>query len=244
MCGRFTLKTPVLDWLMSFIPEHTKHWERRIAEFQTKYPDLFVPRYNIAPSQMILALTQSPHGEPPQLTSLRWGLIPGWSDSPNIAFKMINARRETLTEKPSFRGLLGTHRCVVLADGYYEWQRIAEADSRNEQKKPHWIHRPDNGPLAMAGLWTSNRKIVPTEEIRSAAVITTDANGELRPIHDRMPSFLLDPLAVQQWLDLDEGSDQTESLLGTSPIGSLSAIPVRSEVNSPRNNGPQLLEQA
>ena len=151
MCGRFTLKTPVLDWLISFLPEHSKHWERLVTEFQARHPELLVPRYNIAPSQTIVVLTQSPHGEPPQLASMRWGLIPSWSDSPNIAFKMINARSETLGEKPSFRGLLRSHRCVVVADGYYEWQRIPVAGSQREQKHPHWIHRPDGGPLAMGG---------------------------------------------------------------------------------------------
>lgn len=243
MCGRFTLKTPVLDWLTSLLPEHSKRWEQMVAEFQVKYPDLCVPRYNIAPSQSIVVLTQSPHGQCPQLASMRWGLIPSWSDSPNIAFKMFNARSETLTEKPSFRGLLGTHRCVVIADGYYEWQRIPASGSQREQKHPHWIHRPDDGPLAMAGLWTTNRKIHPTEEVRTATVITADANGELRPIHDRMPTFLREPVALQQWLDLNMGSDRVPSLLGTSPNGSLCAIPVGSEVNSPRNDGPQLLEQ-
>ena len=243
MCGRFTLKTPVLDWLISFLPEHSKHWERLVTEFQARHPELLVPRYNIAPSQTIVVLTQSPHGEPPQLASMRWGLIPSWSDSPNIAFKMINARSETLGEKPSFRGLLRSHRCVVVADGYYEWQRIPVAGSQREQKHPHWIHRPDGGPLAMAGLWTTNRKIHRAEEIRSVTVITADANEELRPIHDRMPSFLREPVALQQWLDLDFLSDEIPSLLGTSPTGSLAAVPVGSEVNSPRNDGPQLLVQ-
>ncbi|MFN7626921.1 MAG: SOS response-associated peptidase [Pirellula sp.] len=241
MCGRFTLKTPVLDWLMSLLPEHSKHWERIVAEFQIKFPELCVPRYNIAPSQSIVVLTQSPHGECPQLASMRWGLIPSWSDSPNIAFKMINARSETLTEKPSFRGLLEAHRCVVIADGYYEWQRIPGTGSKREQKLPHWIHRPDRGPLAMAGLWTTNRKILPAQETRSATIITADANGELRPIHDRMPTFLREPGAVQHWLDLDVDGDGIPLLLGTSPEGSLAATPVGSDVNSPRNDGPQLL---
>lgn len=241
MCGRFTLKTPVLDWLMSLLPEHSKHWERMVTELQSKHPELCVPRYNIAPSQTIVVITQSPHGTPPQLASMRWGLIPSWADSPNIAFKMINARSETLVEKPSFRGLLGTHRCVVVADGYYEWQRTPATGSRREQKHPHWIHRPDDGPLAMAGLWTSNRKIDPAKEIKSVTVITADANEELRPIHDRMPSFLGETVALQQWLDLDFLSEKIPTLLGTSPAGSLDAVPVGSEVNSPRNDGPQLL---
>lgn len=244
MCGRFTLKTPVLDWLMSLLPEHSKHWERAVAELQATHPELFVPRYNIAPSQSILVLTQSPHGDCPQLAGMRWGLIPSWADSPNIAFKMINARSETITEKPSFRGLLERHRCVVLADGYYEWQRIPATSSRREQKYPHWIHSPEDSPLAMAGLWTINRKIHPAEPIRSATIITANANEELHPIHDRMPAFLREPMTLQQWLNLDLGSDGIPDLLGTSPIGSLGATPVGVDVNFPRNDGPHLIEKA
>jgi putative SOS response-associated peptidase YedK len=162
---------------------------------------------------------------------------------------MINARSETLHEKPSFKNLIRGNRCTIIADGYYEWlkagdwQASEESRSAKSPKLPFWIHRPGNQPFAMAGLWTENKRAQPNHEVlRSATIITTEANADTSHVHDRMPVILPDTKAVQQWLQWDGDTEEVLSLLTPARTGFLITRAVSTQVNSPRHDGPQLIE--
>ncbi|MBI3462160.1 MAG: SOS response-associated peptidase [Planctomycetes bacterium] len=163
MCGRFTLRTSARDVAEEF--------------GLIEVPDLF-PRYNIAPTQPVPVVRK-----PRQLDFLRWGLIPPWADDPKIGSRMINARAETVATTPAFRRAFQTRRCLVIADGFYEWQN----------RVPFLIHRRDHRPFAFAGLWDR------WKGIDSCTIITTDPNDLIRPLHDRMP-VILAPEDYDRWL--------------------------------------------
>jgi putative SOS response-associated peptidase YedK len=259
MCGRFTLQTPLLDWLGAFFPNYASLWPGVVASLQHQFPVLSKPRYNIAPTQLVWVIAQrnakSPADEPPEVIPMRWGLLPAWADSTRIAYSMINARCETLFEKPSYRSLTDTHRCILLADGYYEWKLPSE---EQPQKQPHWIHRRDTGPIAFAGLWTLNKKLaiqpktVPEatpqsepfqEGVLSTTIITTAANSDTQSVHDRMP-VIIDPTpeSAARWLDGTLTGQAIKDLLATPEAGSLIHHPVSTRVNAVRNQGPELIE--
>ena len=165
MCGRYTLKTPV-----NVLAE----------QFQIdEYPSSMNASYNIAPTQEVAAVIEGEGKR--KLEMLHWGLIPSWADDPSMGNKMINARAETVAEKPSFRKAFRNHRCLVLADGFYEWHKTGNG------KQPYYIRMEDGSPFAFAGLWESWQN---GTEIRSATIITTDANDVVGPIHNRMPVIL------------------------------------------------------
>jgi putative SOS response-associated peptidase YedK len=222
MCGRFTLRTP-LGLLV----------ERFLFEM---YEGELTPRFNIAPTQAVAAVRIVEPESPRQLCQLRWGLIPSWAKDRSIGNSLINARGETVAEKPSFRSAFTRRRCLVLADGYYEWQKaVAPA-----KKQPYYIHLADGGPFAMAGLWEAWRDET-GDAIESCTIITTSANADIATIHDRMP-VILNEADYAVWLD-PNGSDRAvlQELLRPAPADSLAAGPVSTLVNSPRNESPECI---
>jgi putative SOS response-associated peptidase YedK len=221
VCGRYTLAAPVNDLVEQF----------RIDEYPS---GLVAPSYNIAPTQEVAAVIAE--NEKWKLEMLRWGLIPSWADDPSIGNRMINARAETVFQKPSFRKPFKNSRCLVLTDGFYEWQRTPDG------KQPYYIHMKDGAPFAFAGLWETWRN---GEEIRSCTILTTDANELVGQIHPRMP-VILPPKDYELWLDPDfEEQEALTSLLRPYPNdSSMEAYPVSRRVNSPSNNAPDCVEPA
>ena len=215
MCGRFSLTTE----------------EQRLNEFFNlaggKSP--YVPRYNGAPTQQLAVITDQLPG---QLQYFRWGLIPYWSKVVPRNMPLINARAEGITLKPVFRQVFQSKRCLVPADGFYEWVRRGK-------KVPYRITLADKSPFAMAGLWDI-WKGENNQELGSFTIITTAANELMAPIHDRMP-VILNQKASELWLGSTE-SDKLQSLLQPFPSDRMKAFRVSEQVNSVKNEGPELLE--
>ena len=197
----------------------------------------FTPRFNIAPSQPVPVVRLAPQQPQPQreLVWLRWGLIPSWAKDPAIGNRMINARAETVAEKPAYRAALRRRRCLVAADGFYEWQRTGG------RKQPYFIHMRDDRPFAFAGLWEAWEG--PDQSaIESCTLLTTEPNELVRPIHNRMP-VILAPDDYDRWLDpAVQKPEQLAPLLGPYPSDEMTADPVSTFVNSPANDGPQCIE--
>jgi putative SOS response-associated peptidase YedK len=197
---------------------------------------LIEPRYNIAPTQFVpVVRLDAQHAR--QLAMLYWGLVPHWAREKSIGARMINARAETLAEKPSFRTAWRKRRCLVLASGYYEWQDSAAG------KQPHFIRRVNSEPFAMAGLWESWLEQPGAEALQSCTIITTEAGGALAQIHHRAP-VLIQPSDYERWLDAATDVTTLAPLLCAPPEGLLSAVPVSRRVNNARNEGPDLVESA
>ncbi|WP_273845980.1 SOS response-associated peptidase [Rubrobacter calidifluminis] len=218
MCGRYTLKTPVETLVRRF-------------DLSGPLPGLS-PSYNIAPSRKVAAVVLQ-EGQR-RLEMLRWGLVPSWADDPGIGNRMINARAESVAEKPSYRGAFRSRRCLILADGFYEWKR------ENNGRQPYHIRMRDGSPFAFAGLWESwsGRE----GEIRSCTIITTDPNDLLAPIHNRMP-VILDPQDYDLWLDISVRDPEVLlPLLAPYEGANLEAYPVSRLVNSPTNDDPACVE--
>jgi putative SOS response-associated peptidase YedK len=218
MCGRYTLRTPV---------------ETLAEEFGISDPLPEIPtRYNIAPTQEVAAVLEE--DEERKLEMLRWGLIPSWADDPAVGNKMINARSETAAEKPSFRTAFRKRRCLILADGFYEWQKT------NGGKQPYYIRMEDGSPFAFAGLWESWDKY--GGEIRSCTILTTDANEMVGEVHHRMP-VILPPETYDLWLDPDmRETELLLDLLRPYPDDGMEAYPVSRFVNSPSNDDERCVE--
>ncbi len=218
MCGRFTLTAT---------PERLR--ERFALDAM---PEAMSPRYNIAPSQDVLAIANR---APRAVHPLRWGLVPSWAKDAAIGHRMINARAETLAERPAFRSALARRRCLVPADGFYEWRRQGKT-----KKQPFHVRARDGAPLAFAGLWELWRG-PDGIALGSCAIITTAANALLAPIHDRMPA-ILPPAAFSAWLDPSERpADALTPLLVACPDEWLEAFPVSTHVNSPAHEDPACL---
>jgi putative SOS response-associated peptidase YedK len=216
MCGRYTLVSPAAK-----VQEH----------FGIEVnPDLLAPTYNAAPSQKLPVITNT---NPEGISLYRWGLIPAWAKDAAIGYKMINARAETLTEKPAFRALLGRKRCLVIADGFYEWQ------GKGKAKQPYRIMLKGGELFAMAGLW-DEWKNAEGEMVRSFTVITTEPNSLMVPLHNRMPAILA-PQAYSTWLNTDAQADDVLQLLGPYQAEAMEAYPVSGEVGSPSHNYPELI---
>jgi putative SOS response-associated peptidase YedK len=181
VCGRYSLATPAANDLRS-----------RFALGESLE---IRQRFNVAPGDEVVTVTTSKEGEP-RGEILRWGLVPFWAKDPKIGYKMINARAETVAEKPAFRDALKTRRCLIVADGFYEWQ----PRPGKRRKQPFHITRADGAPFAFAGLWASWHGDG-DEALRTCTIITTDANDVLRDVHDRMPVMLPDAAAEEAWLD-------------------------------------------
>ena len=219
MCGRYTLASPT---------------ERLAEEFGVDASSIeLAPNYNVAPTQTVAAVLEE--GGHRRLEVLRWGLIPPWADDPGIGSRMINARSETAPGKPSFRRAFRERRCLIPADGFYEWQRT------NGAKQPYYIHMEDGRPFAFAGLWESWSK--GEGEIRTCTILTTGANALVGEVHDRMPVILAHD-AYDVWLDPASERDELTGLLAPYPVDEMEAYPVSRFVNSPSNNDPRCIEPA
>jgi putative SOS response-associated peptidase YedK len=191
-------------------------------------PEPWTPRYNIAPSQAIAVV---PNREPKRVEFFRWGLIPAWAKDASIGDRMINARAESVASKPSFRGPLKDRRCLVLADGFYEWQ----ASAGRRTKTPVCVRLKSGGLFALAGLWDTWHT-PEGADLSSCTIITTTANEMMAPIHDRMP-VILNPAAYAEWLSVEpQAPEQLIRLLAPYPSEEMTAYPVSTLVNSPRND--------
>lgn len=220
MCGRYTL---------------TANTQKLAEAFSgVEVPAELPPRYNIAPSQAIAVVANNGQHK---VEFFQWGLIPSWAKDAKIGSQMINARAETVGEKPSFKNAYKRRRCLILADGFYEWKK--EGD---KTKTPMYIRLASGEPFAFAGLWEMWQKTEDT--ILSCTIITTEPNELMAQIHNRMP-VILPPTAYEQWLDPAERTpDQLNGLLQPFPAGLMTAYPVSKLVNSPSNDSRELIEPA
>jgi putative SOS response-associated peptidase YedK len=201
-------------------------------EINGAVPEEFKPHYNIAPTQEVLTVLNS---DPPRLTFTQWGLIPSWAKDKRIGYKMINARAETLTSKPSFREPLKKRRCIILADGFFEWKSVERS------KTPYFIHMKSGEPFAVACLWDYWTDKEAGESITSSTIITTDANPLVAEFHDRMP-VILEPDAYKMWLSAVPVPEQTLlKCLHQYPQENMEAYEVSKLVNSPRNDSPAII---
>jgi putative SOS response-associated peptidase YedK len=189
----------------------------------------FAPRYNIAPSQEVPVIVKTQHGN--EAKFMKWGLVPSWAPDPSIGNRMINARAETLLEKPSFRQLVSERRCIIPADGFYEWRR------EGNQKVPVWIHLKNKEPFAFAGLWDSWPDRDSGVALNTFTIITTDANTLVRRIHNRMP-VMYDRDMGQQWLERNYASSPMNLAAALRPWPSeyMEAWDVSPLVNAPEND--------
>lgn len=222
MCGRYSLTqgVEVLQLRFAFMEEG----------FDLK------PRFNIAPSQNAPVVTVEGGGR--HIRMMRWGLVPFWAKEASIGNKMINARSETVAEKPSYRKSLKQRRCLVLADGFYEWQAPREGKGR---KTPHRILLKSGEPFAFAGLWDI-WKNPEGEELLSFTIITTEANDLVNDIHNRMP-VILAPEEEEVWLNAKPDEvERLVALLDPYPSGDMEAYAVSTAVNSPANDRPECIE--
>ena len=221
MCGRYVLKA-------------TAEELRRLFSFVER-PNL-APRYNIAPTQdaPIIRQRRDPAGER-TIQNLRWGLIQPWADDPKSGPPLINARAETLAEKPTFRAAFQRRRCLVPADGYYQWR---EGDAT---KQPYLVARRDDAPFALAGIWERwGPRHDPAAAIDSFTIVTTDTNDFLRPFHHRMP-VVLAPESYARWLDPDADVAALGVLLAPAPNDLLHCFPLDRAANSARADGADLV---
>lgn len=218
MCGRYSLTTPE-DHLVEVFDVPPVTFDYRA-------------RYNIAPSQDVPVVASDRRGT--RLGLLRWGLVPAWADPPAVGSRIINARAESLMDKPSFEEAAAARRCLVPADGFYEWAR--EGDS----KVPYWIHAPDREPMGFAGIWERWHPGGP-EPVYSMAIITVDANEGIQHLHHRMPAIV--PATDRKaWLETQTPIADALSLLRPYD-GALEAYPVSTLVNSPANDVPGCIER-
>jgi putative SOS response-associated peptidase YedK len=212
MCGRFTLRTSTEDIVKAF--------------GLSDVPDL-KPRYNIAPTQQVAAIRLNSETGTRQLSMLRWGLIPSWADDPKIGHRNINARAETVAMKQAYRDAFNKGRCLVVADGFYEWKKTGST------KQPYFIRLKDDEPFAFAGLsehWHRGGEV-----IDSCAIITTEPNELMEGIHDRMP-VILSPDDYELWLEPDfHGQGKLLAMLKPYPTEDMEAFPVGTAVNNSRN---------
>jgi putative SOS response-associated peptidase YedK len=222
MCGRFTLRTPADAWCQMFLPE-----------LELPAPPADPPRYNIAPTQRIWCVLRERVGSPATVAKLRWGLVPSWADDIRIGNRMINARAETVDQKPAFKRAFAQRRALIIADGYYEWQRTAD------RKQPFLIERSNQTVFAFAGLWEENRHVNDDgSALRTCTVLTTNANQTTRMVHDRMPVILRSE-DYTNWIDpAFRDTMHLKSLLVPWEGHPLQLTPVSSHVNNPRHDDP------
>ena len=248
MCGRFTLTNPT-DELAGY--------------FNVLVNTQLAPRYNIAPTQPVACIRRTAPDDAPasmadgqtvrELVEMRWGLIPYWAKNPAIGTRMINARSESVADKPAYKEAFRQRRCLVVADGFYEWKRLDGA------KQPYFIYMEDRRPFAFAGLWErwkprqgqlekisgAARPTVPMStdgRVESCSFLTTGPNELMEPIHDRMP-VILPAEHWETWLDPEVDERQAlEELLLPYPAGEMRAHPVSTHVNKPANDDPACIE--
>lgn len=217
MCGRFAFYSPS---------------EAAVALFGVSATAEVQPRYNIAPTQFVAAIRNSDDAER-ELVMLRWGLVPFWAKDPSIGNRMINARAETVAEKPSYRAAYRHRRCIVLADGFYEWQKAGDI------KIPHFISLASGAPFALAGLWENWSDKESGDTLQTTTLITTAANDFMEPLHHRMP-VILEANMAGEWLA--GSNDLLDDVAAITPP--LQAWPVDRRVNNARNEGAELVSAA
>jgi putative SOS response-associated peptidase YedK len=222
MCGRYTLTATDPAALR--------------GRFGLDESIVIAPRFNVAPTDPVLAVTTDREGAA-RGEQLRWGLVPGWADSPAIGAKMINARLETAAEKPAFRTAFARYRCLILADGFYEWRR-REAHAR----QPFRITRDDGAPFAFAGLWSiwHGPGADEAQTLRTCTILTRPANDAIAPLHDRMP-VILDPAHEQDWLDVTTPAAVLPQILAGLPAFRTVLREVSTAVNDARHDAPDCL---
>ena len=231
MCGRFVSSSPPDELAAYFgvdqVAEGVQDADR-------------APNYNVAPTQDVLAVVEDDQLR--YLDAFHWGLVPSWAKDAKIGNRMINARSETLASSNAFKSSFAKRRCLVPADGFYEWKKLA-GEGKKAKKQPMFIARRDGAPVAFAGLWSVWRGPDKDQEpLRSLTIVTTTPNETMRPIHDRMP-VVLPEAAWSTWLDRDnQDLDALAGLLVPAADDLLEVRPVSTEVNNVRNNGPQLIE--
>jgi len=222
MCGRYVLSqraSVYADWFGAGV---------------VKTEEL-APNYNVAPTDPVYAVAEY-EGER-QLGSFRWGLVPWFSKDRKTAARHINARVETVATKPSFKDSLVSKRCLVPADGFYEWQRMPD----DKGKLPHFIHSASAEPLAFAGLWASWKDPETNERLKTCTILTGEPSALVKPIHDRMP-VILDRALWDAWLGASEDVEELLGLLTSRPPVDVALHPVSTLVNSVKNNLPELIE--
>lgn len=250
MCGRYASARSRIELLEEFTVQ------------RDRVDEPLQPDYNVAPTKPVYAVMTraprvrreqaapegAPRDEPArELRVVRWGLVPSWAKDPSIGSRMINARAETVSEKPAFRNAFARRRCLLPADGYYEWQQPPAGTKGRRQ--PYFICRPDHGVLAFAGLyeWWRDRSLPeqdPAAWLCTAAVITTSAPDELGQIHDRMP-MVIDRASWTDWLEpANDDAADLRALLAPAAAHGLISYPVSLAVNAVRNNGPELAKEA
>jgi putative SOS response-associated peptidase YedK len=218
MCGRFAQRSDP---------------QRLAKEFKVVEVPQVEARYNIAPTQEILAVRELADGR--EMTFFKWGLVPSWAKDTSMGARLINARSETVTEKPAFREAFKKRRCVIPADGFYEWQRTGG------KKQPFFFYLRDERPFGFAGLW-ERWEGQGGQVINSCTILTTTSNEVLQPVHDRMP-VILHPDSYELWLDEDmRKHDLIKELLRPYPASEMAAYPVSTLVNSTRSQGAELLK--
>ncbi len=234
MCGRFVSTTPLTDLAERLLVDEVRTDDDR-------------PNWNVTPRSSVVIVAESSRASEDDgqehrrvLDRVRWGLVPSWAKDLSIGDKLINARAETVREKPAFRRAFAKRRCLIPVDGFYEWKVVPG----RKTKQPFYIHSADGAPITFAGLYEVWRDKTDPDApwIRSCAIVTTDANSTIAAVHDRMP-VVLEPAAHEQWLDPDNHDvDGLAGLLVPAAEERLRCYPVRLLVNKPANNGPELLE--
>jgi putative SOS response-associated peptidase YedK len=231
MCGRFVSSSPP-DELAKYF------------DVEAVATTVFEPNFNVAPSLDVYVVVET--GGVRRLDSFRWGLVPFWAKDPTSGNKMINARADTVTEKSTYKRAFTKRRCLIPADGFYEWKQV----SGQKAKQPYFIHRADGEPMAFAGLWEVWRpkdergNDAAADPLRSCTIITGEPNDKVAEIHDRMP-VMLPPGAWAAWLDPQNDDLETlGQLLVPAPSKLLVLHPVGPMVNNVRENGPELIEPA
>lgn len=217
MCGRFAFYSPS---------------EATAALFGVDGSTAVEPRYNIAPTQFIAAIRED-EDRTRELVMLRWGLVPSWAKDPAIGNRMINARAETVAEKPSYRAAFRHRRCIVLADGFYEWRKEGDA------KTPYFISLASGEPFGLAGLWENWKDKDSDASLQTTTLITMAANEFMTPLHHRMP-VVLQPDSANEWLS--GAADFLQQAANNAPA--LQAWPVNRRVNNARNEGAELIDAA
>lgn len=220
MCGRYTLRASPRQMALTF----------RLDSIHD-----FKPRYNIAPTQQVPVVRSAADGKR-ELVELRWGLIPSWATDPSIGSRLINARSETAAVKPAFRSAMRQRRCLIPADGFYEWQKLG----RNKQ--PMLVHRADDAPFAFAGLWEHWRD-AQQQPIETCTILTTAASEQLRPLHERMP-IILRSENYDRWLDPAISDPAALEPLWLYPPAGFVLQPVSSHVNSVAHDDPSCIAPA
>lgn len=216
MCGRYTLATPAGELVEAF-----------------DVPDLtfdHTPRYNIAPGQEAPIVARDRRGR--RMGLMGWGIVPDWKDTPSRP--LINARAESVARRPSFADAFNRHRCLVPADGFYEWKRVPDGS-----KTPHWIHPIDGRPFAFAGIWETWTRLGVTSH--GFAIITTEASADVREVHDRMPA-VVGAAEFARWLDPSTRADVLAGIMEPAPQGTFACRRVSRRVNQTREDDPLLIE--